>query len=159
MQQTVLLVDDDSLIRKAVAITLAPADLTIIHARDGHEALDMVHRYRPNLVLLDEMMPGMGGLEVCRLLKANPLTSRIKVIMLTRKSSADDRSDVLAAGADGHFPKPFSPVALLTAVTQTLGIAFPVGCPSPSSTPYDGKAASAALAAPPVGEMRPAPDS
>jgi len=115
----ILLADDDPRLRKLVAITLGD-DFTILQAADGEETLRIAQQEKPDLILLDIRMPKLDGFEVCSRLKANPLTSGVKVIMLTALSSDSDKIQARKAGADDYFVKPFSPRALLDKVNQIL---------------------------------------
>jgi len=121
-QRRLLVVDDDVAVRELVRATLESETYEIIEANDGEEALRMIRENLPQLVLLDIMMPGRSGTEVCRLVKSDPETSAVVVVMLTAKSDPGEREAALAAGADSYFVKPFSPVALLRKVDEVLGI-------------------------------------
>jgi CheY-like chemotaxis protein len=101
-----------------VRVTLEDDDYRILEAADGVEALQKIRDEHPSLVLLDIMMPGMNGLEVCRIVKADPSTSGTVVVMLTAQAQQRDRDRGLAAGADVYFTKPFSPLALLDLVAR-----------------------------------------
>ena len=116
-----LIADDEPGIRSLVRMTLEMDSCEILEAGNGHEALDVARAEHPDLVFLDVMMPGPSGIEVCRALKADPETKDITVILLTAKAQDRDREEGLAAGADGYFTKPFSPVALMSKVDEVLG--------------------------------------
>jgi signal transduction histidine kinase len=118
--QKVLIVEDEKLLAKAIAATLDLEGLRTIVAHDGDEALGLARTLRPNLVLLDVMLPGRSGVEVCATLKTDPETSSIPVILLTAKVEKDDRALGLAAGADAYVTKPFSPVQLIDMVKKIL---------------------------------------
>jgi DNA-binding response OmpR family regulator len=120
-KKTVLLADDDPGMRHLVEATLGGDDFHLLHAADGQETLSVARRELPDLVLLDVNMPKVNGLEVCRLLKLDPASSAIKIVMLTASSSDSDRARGRAVGADDYFVKPFSPVALLNKVWELLG--------------------------------------
>jgi CheY-like chemotaxis protein len=113
-----LIADDEPAVRALVRVTLEDDDYRIFEAGDGVEALEKVHAENPSLVLLDIMMPRMNGLEVCRIIKSDPTTSRTVVVMLTAQAQQRDRDRGLAAGADVYFTKPFSPLALLDLVAR-----------------------------------------
>jgi len=102
-----LIADDEPEMRSFLAQQLAD-DYQIIEADNGREALDSTRLHQPNLVLLDYMMPGIDGLEVCRQLQSTPETSRIPVILLTARADEKTRHDVLAAGATDFLTKPFN---------------------------------------------------
>lgn len=116
----VLIADDDAAVRAVVRTTLGDDAYEIIEAADGDEALERAREHRPDLVLLDVMMPRRSGIDVCRTLKSDPSTAGIVVVMLTGKSLDDERAAGLDLGADAYFTKPFSPVALLRRVEDVL---------------------------------------
>ncbi|MBI4289392.1 MAG: response regulator [Chloroflexi bacterium] len=117
----ILLADDEEPVRALLAATLnGGSGYKVLEARDGIEALEVARVERPDLVLLDVMMPGMDGLEVCRCLKADPETDGIAVIILTAMAQDADRARALEAGANGYLTKPFSPSALLAKLEETL---------------------------------------
>lgn len=113
-----LIADDEPAVRALVRVTLEDDDYRIFEAADGVEALQKIRDEHPSLVLLDIMMPGMNGLEVCRIVKSDPTTSGTVVVMLTAQAQQRDRDRGLAAGADVYFTKPFSPLALLDLVAR-----------------------------------------
>jgi two-component system, OmpR family, alkaline phosphatase synthesis response regulator PhoP len=103
--RTVLLVDDEPLIRETVAEALEGDGLRVITAADGREALQRVREDSPDLVLLDLMLPGLSGMEVCRILRRE---SSVPIIMLTARDSEVDKVVGLELGADDYVTKPFS---------------------------------------------------
>jgi DNA-binding response OmpR family regulator len=103
--RTVLLVDDEPLIRETVAEALEADGLRVITAADGQEALQRVRDDAPDLVLLDLMLPGLSGMEVCRILRRE---SSVPIIMLTARDSELDKVVGLELGADDYVTKPFS---------------------------------------------------
>ncbi len=118
---TVLLADDDEQIRNLVATTLGSENFELQMAADGAETLAIAQENKPDLILLDINMPRMSGLEVCRVLKADPVTAGIKIVMLTASGSDEDRTRAFDAAADDYFMKPFSPIKLLDKVYDLLG--------------------------------------
>jgi two-component system alkaline phosphatase synthesis response regulator PhoP len=116
-----LIVDDEDGVRSLVRITLDHGDYEMLEATTGEEALRLVHAHRPELVLLDVMLPDISGIDICRVLKNDPATASITVVMLTAKAQTGDLGDAEEAGADGYFTKPFSPIALLQKVEAVLG--------------------------------------
>jgi len=115
-----LIADDEPGVRSLVRMTLLNAAYEIIEAADGVEALERARAEMPSMVLLDVMMPGLSGVDVCRALKEDPGTRAITVVMLTAQAQAYDRENGLSAGADDYFTKPFSPVALLRKVDEVF---------------------------------------
>jgi two-component system phosphate regulon response regulator PhoB len=89
-------------------------------AKDGSQAIDLIQEVQPDLVLLDLMLPEMSGLEVCKRIKANPVTAGIPVIMLTAKGEEEDRISGFELGADDYVVKPFSPKELLLRVKAVM---------------------------------------
>lgn len=118
----VLIVEDQADIRELVRVTLEFEPYELQEAADGPSALEIAHRFKPDLVLLDVMMPGgMDGYEVCKRLKASPELRRTKVIMLTAKGQKSDLAAGKAAGADEYLVKPFSPLDLMKAAARMIG--------------------------------------
>jgi signal transduction histidine kinase len=115
-----LIAEDDESLAKAIEATLDLEGLRTIVAADGEKALELACRMRPDLVLLDVMMPGRSGIEVCATLKTNPETAAIPVIIITAKAEKEDQAVGVAAGADAYITKPFSPVGLIDLVKETL---------------------------------------
>ena len=120
-KRTVLLADDDPGLRRLVGATLGSEHFNLLSAADGEETLSVARQRLPALILLDINMPRRNGLEVCRMLKADPTTSHIKIVMLTASGSDVDRTRAFEAAADDYFVKPFSPIALLDKVYALLG--------------------------------------
>jgi DNA-binding response OmpR family regulator len=120
-KRTVLLADDDPGLRRLVGATLGSEHFHLLSAADGEETLAVARDSLPALILLDINMPKKNGLEVCRLLKDDPGTAHIKIVMLTASGSDIDRTRAFEASADDYFVKPFSPIALLDKVYALLG--------------------------------------
>lgn len=114
--RTLLIADDEPDIRALVRMTLQSESYRILEAGDGVEALALARSNHPQLILLDAMMPGLTGFDVCRAIKNDPDTDRIKVIMLTAKAQETDIKEGVSAGADDYLTKPFSPVRLMQLV-------------------------------------------
>jgi CheY-like chemotaxis protein len=119
-----LIVDDEEGVRALVRMTLESPTYEILEAIDGDEALALTRYHSPDLVLLDVMLPDSSGIEICRKIKSDPNTSATTVVMLTAKAQGSDLEEAEAAGADGYFTKPFSPVALLHRVERIFGAAI-----------------------------------
>jgi CheY-like chemotaxis protein len=117
---TVVIADDESSMRLLVHATIESDDYNVLEASDGTEAWAMVKEHRPALVLLDVQMPGRSGLDVLRLIKADPTLEATRVILLTAKAQEADIEEGLIAGADFYLTKPFSPLDLLTRVEEAL---------------------------------------
>ena len=114
---TILIVDDEPQIRRVMRTTLSSNGYSVIEARSGEEALDIIGKERPELVLLDVNMPGMSGLEVCREIRDQ---SEVAIIMLTVRNSEHDKVLALDAGADDYVVKPFSIEELLARIRAAL---------------------------------------
>jgi two-component system phosphate regulon response regulator PhoB len=118
---TVLVCDDEPVLRMLVRATLDQGNYTVVEACDGDEALAQTRSEHPDLILLDMMMPGRSGSNVLRELRADPATAQTPVIMLTARAQATDREAMNLAGADHYLTKPFSPVGLAALVEEVLG--------------------------------------
>ncbi len=123
--KTVLIVEDDEDILELLAYNLQNAGFSPVTSQDGHDALAQVKRTTPILIILDIMLPGLDGFEVCKELKRNPKTSGIPVIMLTARGEEVDRIVGLELGADDYVVKPFSPRELILRVRAVLKRATP----------------------------------
>ncbi len=122
MTRTCLIVEDHADLRSLIRMTLEYSDCDLHEAADAASALAAAQALRPDLFLLDVMMPGdCDGLEVCRRLRADPLHSKARIIMLSARGQADDIKAGLAAGAHAYLVKPFSPRQLLEMVDETTG--------------------------------------
>ncbi|CAN5434259.1 hypothetical protein BH23ACT9_BH23ACT9_20730 [soil metagenome] len=120
VEERILVVDNEVDIRRFVEVNLRLEGFEVIVASDGAEALQKAFESTPSLVLLDVMMPGIDGIEVCRRLRADPRTSHIPVILLTAKSMTVDKVVGLAAGADDYVLKPFDPMELVARVRTVM---------------------------------------
>src|SRR5215212_7535089 len=117
---TVLVIDDEKDLLELVRYNLEKEHLDVITASDGQSGLDIGLRHKPDLVLLDLMMPGMTGLEVCKQLRGDARTSRVPIIMLTAKAAETDKIVGLEMGADDYITKPFSVRELVARVRAVL---------------------------------------
>ena len=119
--QQLLIIEDDSRLASMVAEYLGSFGFAVEHAPDGERGLMRVQSLKPDLVILDLMMPGIDGLEVCRRLRALPgAQARTPVLMLTAKGDPLDRVIGLELGADDYMPKPFEPRELLARIRAVL---------------------------------------
>ncbi|OGQ71114.1 MAG: DNA-binding response regulator [Deltaproteobacteria bacterium RIFCSPLOWO2_12_55_13] len=119
-EKKILVVEDEPDIRKLVHYNLAQERFKVIEAEDGEKALKSVQREKPHLIVLDLMLPGLSGLELCRNLRERPETSQIPILMLTAKAGEADRIVGLEMGADDYLTKPFSPRELVARVKAIL---------------------------------------
>jgi diguanylate cyclase (GGDEF)-like protein len=120
MAEHVLVVDDDPDVARFVEVNLRSAGYNVTVASNGEEAMDRALELRPDLVLLDVMMPKMDGFEVAQRLRRDSRTSSSSIIMLTAKALSSDKVLGLSSGADDYIIKPFDPVELLARVKGTL---------------------------------------
>lgn len=118
MGKKILVVDDERHIVRLVQVNLERAGYEVVTAYDGEEALQKVREERPDLIVLDIMMPKMGGFEVMKHLKADPTTRDIPVIMLTAKAQDADVFRGWQSGVDCYLTKPFNPLELLTFIKR-----------------------------------------
>ena len=117
---TILIADDDTDIRDLVVFKLEQAGYDVVPVGDGLAALEGVRHHAPDLCVLDLMMPGLSGLDVCAELRRDPVTAALPVIMLTAKAQEADVTAGFATGADDYVVKPFSPRELLSRVQAVL---------------------------------------
>jgi DNA-binding response OmpR family regulator len=117
----VLVADDDRDILQLVSFRLERADYEVVQANDGEEALRLVKELRPDLAVLDLMMPKLNGYEVIREIRRNEETKAIPVILLTARVQEADVARGFEAGADDYLKKPFSPQELRARVQAILG--------------------------------------
>jgi CheY-like chemotaxis protein len=114
----ILVADDERSLRMLIAGTLEIGNYSILEADDGIEAYEKVKQERPDLVILDVMMPGMSGYEVCKRIKTNPDIADTKVLILTAKGQISDKEAAWEALADFYLAKPFSPTVLFSMVEE-----------------------------------------
>jgi phosphate regulon transcriptional regulator PhoB len=118
--QTILVVEDEPDIRKLVQYNLAQERFKVLEAEDGEQALKILQREKPNLVILDLMLPGLSGLELCKILRERPQTAQLPILMLTAKAGEADKVVGLEMGADDYLAKPFSPREMVARVRAIL---------------------------------------
>jgi len=117
---TILVADDDADIRDLVAFKLRQAGYEVVKVEDGVQALDAVRTGAPDLAVLDLMMPGLSGLDVCAQLRREETSAHLPVIMLTARVQEADVAAGFRTGADDYVTKPFSPRELLSRVQALL---------------------------------------
>lgn len=120
MKETILIVEDEKDIVKMLDYNLKKEGYKILVTHDGEDALDVANTKHPDLILLDLMLPGVDGLEVCKQLKLERKTASIPVIMLTAKTQESDKVVGLELGADDYVTKPFSPRELIARIKAVL---------------------------------------
>lgn len=119
-QVRVLVVDDEPAICDMIQFALEHADMLVSVANDAHQALLSLNQSRPDIILMDWMMPGVSGIELTRRLRKDSLTEDIPIIMLTARVTEDDKVAGLEAGTDDYVIKPFSPRELLARIRAIL---------------------------------------
>jgi len=121
MSKKILLVDDDPGMHLIVVPILSKAGYSVLSAKNGEQALHLALNERPDLILLDVIMPGIKGRDLCKKIKAYDVLKNIAVIFLTAKNSQDDIQAELEAGAVTHLTKPVNPTDLLKTVDGIIG--------------------------------------
>ena len=116
----VLVVDDEKFVRELIKIKLGRCGLAVIEATNGQEAVEMAQTQKPDIILMDVMMPKMNGFEACEKLKSHPDTARIPIVMLTARGERSNQEKGLAIGAADYMSKPFSPQKLAELVIEIL---------------------------------------
>ncbi len=119
-REKIAVIEDEADILEVVQYNLRREGYLVVASRNGEEGLDRIRKENPDLVLLDLMLPGLDGLEVCKRLQADPVTAAIPVIMVTAKGEESDVVLGLQLGADDYVTKPFSPKELLARVKAVL---------------------------------------
>jgi DNA-binding response OmpR family regulator len=121
MTAKILVADDEPNIVISLEFLLKREGYTVVIARDGQEAMEAIERERPDLVLLDVMMPKKTGFEVCQDVRINDALQATKILMLTAKGRDTDVAKGMALGADGYMTKPFATRDLVQKVAEMLG--------------------------------------
>lgn len=119
-KKKILIVEDDATLLRLESILLTSKGYEVKGVKDGQAALDIVATMKPNLVLLDIMLPKIDGLEVCRQIKANEATRHIPVVMLTAKKSEEDLVLGEQAGANGYMTKPFKSAKVIETIQRFI---------------------------------------
>jgi phosphate regulon transcriptional regulator PhoB len=120
MNAQILVADDEEDVLNLVSKNLKAAGFTVFHASDGETALAKTREKQPSLVVLDLMLPGLSGIDVCKAIRSDPATARIPILMLTAKAEEVDRILGLELGADDYVTKPFSPRELVLRIKSVL---------------------------------------
>lgn len=116
----IMIVEDEESLLKLESILLTAKGYCVTGAMDGESALREISSHKPDLVVLDIMLPFLDGFEVCRRIKENPETSSIPVVMLTARKNSQDRARGLEAGADAYITKPFKSVQVIETIESLL---------------------------------------
>lgn len=118
----ILLVDDEPDLVQMVLVRLAASGYEVIPAYDGQQALNQVEQAKPDLIILDLMLPKLDGYKVCRLLKFDERTKDIPVLIFTARAQVEDVTLATECGADAYLTKPFEAKTLLEKIQQLLGV-------------------------------------
>jgi DNA-binding response OmpR family regulator len=118
----ILIVEDEEAIAEGIDMLLKGNGHDTAVAGDGAKGLELARRLKPDLVVLDVMLPNLGGFEVCHLIKSEPATAKIKVVMLTALGRMGDVEKALAQGVDDYLVKPFDPERLLKKINKVLAL-------------------------------------
>jgi DNA-binding response OmpR family regulator len=122
MSKTVLIADDEPNIVISLEFLLEQAGYRVLVAHDGQEALEVIQRQPPDLVLLDVMLPRLSGFDVCQKIRENPQWQHMRIVMLTAKGREVEISKGLALGANAYITKPFSTQELLAQIGAQLAV-------------------------------------
>jgi two-component system alkaline phosphatase synthesis response regulator PhoP len=132
MEEKVLIIEDEPDIRELVRYNLEQEGFRVVEAGDGERGLDLVRSERPALLVLDLMLPGIDGVQLCRMLREQAETANLPIVMLTARATEIDRVLGLEMGADDYVTKPFSPRELVARVRAVLRRASAAMAPQPA---------------------------
>ncbi|MFC1621690.1 response regulator transcription factor [Candidatus Omnitrophota bacterium] len=119
-KKRILIVDDEDDLRNMLKFRLEATGYTVLEASDGQEGLDMARAQKPDMIILDLMLPKMDGFKVCRMLKFDKIYKNIPVVMLTAKVQEKDKMIGQEMGADAYLTKPFEPNELVVKIKELL---------------------------------------
>ena len=122
MPKEILIVDDEPSIVVPIQFLMEQQGYTVMVAENGEGALDIIYKYKPDLILLDIMLPRIDGYEVCEIVRLDPRYRDIKIIFLTAKGREVEIAKGLALGADAYITKPFSNTELVSKVKELLAV-------------------------------------
>jgi len=120
MPKEILIVDDEPGVVVPIQFLMEQQGYRVMIAERGEDALDLIYHYRPDLALLDIMLPGIDGYEVCEIIRLDPNFRDVKIIFLTAKGREEEIAKGLALGADAYITKPFSNIELVATVKEIL---------------------------------------
>ncbi len=120
MPKEILIVDDEPSVVVALQFLMQQQGYHVLVAETGEDALDLIYKYKPDLVILDIMLPGIDGYEVCEIIRLNPDYRKVKILFLTARRDEVEIAKGLALGADAYITKPFSNNKLVAAVNEVL---------------------------------------
>ena len=117
----VIVIDDEPFILMMIEDKLKKAKIDVLTLRESRNALEVIKREKPELIILDWMMPELSGIDLCRIIKADPELKEIPIFMLTAKGQDSDEQIGIQCGASRYITKPFSPKSLLEMVQEIIG--------------------------------------
>jgi DNA-binding response OmpR family regulator len=117
---TILIIEDDRLAARILELSLKQDGYQVVTALDGQRGLELAQTQQPDLVLLDVMMPGMDGFEVCSQLRANPMTANLPIVIITVRSQAADKQTASKFGVSGYITKPFRRAELVATIKAAM---------------------------------------
>lgn len=120
MTKMILIVEDEPSIIEALKFLMEQCGHQVVIAYDGEEATELIDKFKPDLILLDIVLPGIDGFKVCEIVRFNPKWQEIKIIFLTAKNNEEDIAKGMALGADAYISKPFSNAELVAKVEDLL---------------------------------------
>ena len=120
MAKEILIVDDEPNVVVPIQFLMEQQGYRVMIAERGEDALDLIYHYKPDLILLDIMLPGIDGYEVCEIVRLNPNYRNVKIIFLTAKGREVEIAKGLALGADAYITKPYSNAELVAKVKELL---------------------------------------
>ncbi len=124
MPKEILIVDDEPAVVVPIQFLMEQQGYLVMVAERGEDALDLIYQYKPDLVILDILLPGIDGYEVCEIIRLNPNYRNVKIIFLTAKGREVEIVKGLALGADAYITKPFSNTELVATVKELLEKAY-----------------------------------
>lgn len=120
MEKKILVIEDDPAILRLVDYSLRHEGYTVLAATNGLEGIRKAHLEKPDLIILDVMLPGMDGFEICARLRAEPATAQLPILMFSAKAQEIDKNTGLKVGADDYLPKPAAPAEIVSRVEKLL---------------------------------------
>jgi two-component system, OmpR family, alkaline phosphatase synthesis response regulator PhoP len=120
MAKKILIIEDDPAISRLVDYTLRHQGYEVITATNGLEGIRKAHEETPDLIILDVMLPGMDGFEICHQLRSKPDTAQLLILMFSAKAQEIDKNTGLKVGADDYLPKPAAPAEIVSRVAKLL---------------------------------------
>jgi DNA-binding response OmpR family regulator len=131
MDKKILLIEDDAVSRRLMELVLTKEGYRVTTANNGLEGLRQVKLVSPDLLVLDVMLPGLDGFEICYRLRSDPVTATLPIMVLSAKSQESDKNAALQVGANVFLPKPVDRMVLLDQINKLLNLANPISVEIP----------------------------